>query len=181
MVLHKLIFGILIFCSLNASAQYYHKSNKLLKFVGAAGIAAGPENLISLPKLSGFASFKLGGKADHRFGNFQRHSFYIGTESSIVILFAAAGSISGVAGFKSDRFTLDCSLTRLWLMNPEGDIVSRQTTLNPKIGVMFGPIWMKVGPSVLMTNENIFRDTFGNFLHIGNVPFNLEVNYNLSW
>jgi len=116
-----------------------------------------------------------------QFGNFQQNSFYIGSEVSIAVVFAGAISISGTTGFKIGRFTTDCSLTRLWLANPSGDVVSRQTTLNPKFGFMIGPIWVKTGPSFLITNENIFGESFGNFLHIGQIPFNIELNYNLTW
>lgn len=171
----SLVFGQMTY------AQYFKLKNNSVQFVGAAGIGVGQENLVSMPKLSGLMSIKLGSKSNSKFGNFQKNAFYVGAEGSILIFFTGAWSISGTSGIKINRFTTDCSLTRLWLANPNGSIVSRQTTLNPKFGIMFGPVWLKGGPSFLLTNENIFRDSFGNFMHIGKVPFNLELNYNLTW
>lgn len=176
-----LIFAFLLFSNCLVFGQYFRPKNDIVQMVGMAGIGVGQENLVGLPKLSGFASFKLGRQSNSKFGNFQKSAFYIGSEASIVVLFAGAASISGTAGFKTGRFTTDCSLSRLWLANSDGDVVARQTTLNPKIGVMIGPVWIKTGPSFLLTNENVFRDLFGNFMHITNIPFNLELNYNFTW
>lgn len=176
-----LIIGFLLFSNSFVFSQYYKPNSGKTQFVGTMGLGVGQENLVSLPKLSGFASFKLGNRSISNHGNFQKNSFYLGAEASIVVFFAGAVSISGTTGLKTGPLSFDCSLTRLWLANPDGDVVARQTTLNPKIGIMMGPVWLKAGPSFLLTDYDIFGESFGNFMHIGNIACNLELNYNLSW
>lgn len=176
---------ILIFVllgNISTNAQYYRPRKNNVQFVGSLGIGLGQENLLSLPKLSGLISFEMNRKNNrNRFWNFQKNAFFAGTEVSIVILFGMAVSIAGTVGLKTGPITIDCSITRLILTNPDGVVVSRQTTVNPKLGIILGPVWIKTGPSLLSTNPNIFGNTFGNFMHIKAVPFNLEVNYSLTW
>jgi hypothetical protein len=172
---------LVVWASLNLHGQYHKLRNNNVQFVGTIGLGLGQENIISFPKLSGLASFRLGRNSGAAYGNFQKDALYVGSEASIVVLFAGAVSISGISGIKKGPLTADCALTRLWLANPDGDIVARQTTLNPKFGVMFGPAWLKVGPSFLLTNEDVFRDIFGDFMHVAGLGINLELNYNLSW
>jgi hypothetical protein len=169
--------GVLLFFNSIVLGQHYKSNKDKVRILGSVGLGLGQENLISLPKLSGMVSFKLNNGTYSKLGQLQKFSFYVGTEASIVVFFAGAFSISGTGGFKTGPITTDCSLTKLYLVNPDGNVVARQTTLNPKIGVMIGQVWIKTGPSFLLSEYDIFRETFGNFMHIGNVAFNFEVNY----
>ena len=69
MKFHLLICLILVFSCSNTLAQDYHQKNDKIQTIGTIGLAVGQENLVSLPKLSGFASIKLGKKTNSKFGN----------------------------------------------------------------------------------------------------------------
>jgi len=174
------IFGLLIYIHANILGQST-EPNDNLKFIGSVGIGIGQENFVSLPKLSAYASYNLLNNIDSTDHNLQKCNIYLGAEVSMFVFFAGAFSISGTAGLQTGPITLDCAITRLWLSDAEGDIAGRQTTLNPKIGGMIGPIWIKAGPSFLLTNENVVSETFGNFMRIGDYYMNVEVNYFLTW
>lgn len=176
-----LIIGLLLFSNALVFGQHNRPNGDKMQLVGTVGLGVGQENLVSMPKLSGFASFKLGNRSISNHGNFQKNAFYLGSEASVLIFFAGAVSVSGTAGIKVGSLSFDGSLTRLWLANPDGNVVARQTTLNPKMGVMIGPVWLKAGPSFLLTDNSVWRELFGNFMHIDHIACNLELNYILSW
>ncbi len=172
-----LILGLLICAHSNTFGQTTEPYIDNLKFVGSVGIGIGQENFVSLPKLSAYASYNFLNNKEGANQELQNCNIYFGLEASMFVFFAGAFSISGTAGLKAGPVTLDCALTRLWLSDSEGDIVGRQTTLNPKIGGMIGPVWIKAGPSFLLTDENVVSETFGNFMRIDNYYINVEVNY----
>lgn len=181
MRLKFLILGLFIYLLSNTFGQVTEHVKDNLKFIGSVGIEIGQENFVSLPKFSAYASYNLLNNKDSTSDNLEKGCVYFGVEGSMFVFFAGAFSVSGTTGFQAGRLTLDCALTRLWLSDADGYSVGRQTTLNPKIGVMFGPVWIKAGPSLLLTNDDFISETLGNFMRIGNNYINVEVNYFLTW
>lgn len=181
MRLKLLILGLFIYLLSNTFGQVTEHVKDNLKFIGSVGIEIGQENFVSLPKFSAYASYNLLNNKDSASDNLEKGCVYFGVEGSMFVFFAGAFSVSGTTGFQAGRLTLDCALTRLWLSDADGYSVGRQTTLNPKIGVMFGPVWIKAGPSLLLTNDDFISETLGNFMRIGNNYINVEVNYFLTW
>lgn len=155
-----------------------HNSN--IDWAGTLGVAMGGENLLSVPKLSGYGSLPFGKRRkSHR--NFSRNAFYFGSEVSLLVFFGGAFSIAAVTGIKAGPITLDCNINRMILSNPNGDIVGRQSTINPKFGCMLGPVWLKVGPSFLLTDTPIWTDITGGFMQIKDTPLNIEVVFDMTW
>ena len=154
-------------------SQHYNNGFKRIDLLGHIGLSFGQETLIGLPKLGGICrlNFKRAQSIENR--PFKGSSFYVGADLSMFVLFAGAFSSGIQAGFKFGPITIDNSFSRLSLMSPESDIVARQTTYNPKIGLVIGPAWLKFGPSYIIKGDNILRDGFG----MNNFPFNAELCY----
>jgi len=107
------------------------------------GFGIGPETGISLmtPKISYY--------------NFQDRkilSTYYGIEGAINLIIAPWFALDCLYGVKKNIFTFDTSVGVWWLPKTKlGDGYVDpyfHTTLNPKIGVKFGKVWLKAGPSM---------------------------------
>lgn len=172
----------------DSHAQYRPK--RLGTLHGFVGVGLGQEHLLSLPKVS--AIYSLGFKQNRRFKfrssrlpfsgihDLPENGLLFGTEVSMFVLFAGTFSTSALIGIKSGPVTAETSITRQFLASPDGDIVARQSTLNPKLGVKMGPIWLKTGPSFLLGSEDVYGSIFGDFLKIGGTAFNVELSYQFS-
>lgn len=178
--INLLLLGFILYLQATTFGQSTDVHDNL-KFIGSTGIGIGQENFVSLPKLSAYVSYNLLNNNDTTSNTLQKCNIYFGAEASMLVFFGGTFSISGTAGLQTGPITLDCPITRLWLSDAEGDIAGRQTTINPKIGGMIGPIWIKAGPSFLLTDDEFVGDIFGNFMRIGDYYMNVEVNYFINW
>ncbi len=153
--------------------QHYNNDFKRIDLLGHIGVSFGQETLIGLPKLGGICRLNFNRTKSIENRPFKGNSFYVGADLSMLVFFAGAFNTGVQAGFKFGPITIDNSFSQLSLMSPESDIVARQTSYNPKIGLVIGPAWLKFGPSYIIKGDNILRDGFG----MNNFPFNAELCY----
>lgn len=137
---------------------------------GMGGVAAGQEYLVSV-KGSFIKPFRIGSNKGSRskFG-FYPVCAYAGAEAGLMGLFALWGGIGVCGGFAAGPVTIDNSVTCFGIMGNEG-AGGGHITSNPKLGLKFGPVWMKAGPSFLLTSES----ATGNWLQIGQTKMNFEL------
>jgi len=178
----KNIFCLLIILFIdnsNALCQKRGFDTNRLGFAYTAGLSLGQETIIGLPKFGGLASYNLSNNKYKRFGGFYKSSIYFGSEVSLFAIVAGAWSISGIAGINLNRFTFESSITRLGISSPDGNVKERETNLNLKLGVILGPVWIRVGPSYFH-NESIWQTNFDDFLSINGTYMNIDVTVNMD-
>mgnify|MGYP000270931559 CR=1 FL=1 len=139
----------------------------------SVGGSAGHEAFIGAPKMGFYKPWAIKGKGQRPSRNgFYPVSFYAGSETSLFVLFAGTFSISATTGFNAEWFTLDGSVSRTSVASPDGDVVSRFTTFNPKLGLAIRKVWIKAGPCYFINGE-----PWENWVNINGIPFNFEVRY----
>jgi len=143
---------------------------KRFDLVGFTGTSYGTETLIGAPKIGGFFRYNFQTTTTYNYP-FSGNSLYIGLETSMCILFAGAFSAGINGGVKMGPFTLDHSISKLWLINPDGNTVGSQKSYNPKIGFVMGHFWLKAGPAYILSGDYMLRDRFG----LKHPPFNIEL------
>ncbi len=136
----------------NYPSFYKNKRRKASFFYGDpspivyGGLAIGQETFIATPRagiLGEFAIIRRNRNA--KMWNFHRFSIYGGAEGSIFGLFVFGGSAAAVGGIKMSVFTLDINASVSgFALN---DAKFGYSTYNPKLGLVLGPVWLKVGPS----------------------------------
>lgn len=156
--------------------QKLRRYNKRLSLGQKSGFWAyfggsfGTETLIGLPNMGVLGHYNFThSKSTFKSGT----SIYGGVNCSAFVLFAGAFSYGINSGVKTGPLTLDVSLSNLRITNNDGDIVSRQSSLSPKIGILLKDVWLKFGYSRIISGKNILHEDFG----IPNFPMNIELSY----
>jgi len=145
------------------------------------GFGAGPETGLSLlmPKLSYY-----------NFQNRKNLSTYYGIEGSYWIIIAQWMSLDFLYGVKKNIFTFDTSIGVWWYpkldnKNTSSEVVGPyfHSTLNPKIGVKLGRVWLKGGPSIFLY-KNYPKDQgpigITDMIKIGHTLCNFEILIKLN-
>lgn len=153
------------------SSNYYKPQQT--KWLNSAGVSAGQETFIGA-KLGVYREFSLvRDRRDDR--NFRKFSLYAGPEASLFVFFAGVFSFSATGGVALGPFTLDNAVTYTTFVSPNGHAGQDYGSLNPKIGLQLGPVWLKAGPSYLISGSTIWGDY--RFLEINEQPWNFEIRY----
>lgn len=139
------------------------------------GAAVGPETGISgfLPKIS-YYQFARSGAWQH----------YRAAEASLWLMEAVFFSVDALAGIQWKAASLDVSLG--WLYYPKLNSAQlpvsygpyQQLTLNPKMGIQLGRVWLKAGPAFfLYRNYRPDENQVGLFslTQIGKLHYNFEL------
>ncbi|MCR9172147.1 MAG: hypothetical protein NXI10_06630 [bacterium] len=185
---YVLLFAFLLLGT-HLFAQYppYYKRKKGRNFhphsnvniVGQIGIAAGQEHFISAPK--GGVFLDTGGEYPRHlkmrnldWDSFSDVGFHAGPQLSMFILFGGWFSYGVQGGISVKPFTFDVSITRTTILNPDSDVVGRDNTINPKLGIFVGPVWVQCGPSFAMNGKG---ENLNNIIRLNGQPFNFELSY----
>lgn len=180
------IFVLFLVIGAQLYAQHYPpyrnqagKSSFHTGFVGQIGIAAGQEHFISTPKGSvfldtGFEYPRRFPRKEIDWNSFSDIGFHVGPQLSIFVLFGGWFSYGFQGGISIKPFTFDVSFTRTIVQNPDSEVVGRDNTLNPKIGIFIGPVWIQGGPSFAMNGKS---SNFNNIIRINGQPCNFELSY----
>ncbi len=145
--------------------------DKKFGLMGYMGVGFGREYLISAPKIAVLGMFQIRKKSLKKTYCFSGSSIYVGLETSMLVYFGGAFGVGANAGIKIGPITLDGSLSKLSLSSPSSEIVARQQTFNPKIGLVLGDAWLKAGPSYLLNGTDILSS----FLGGKEFRFNIEI------
>jgi len=162
--------------SRTAKYPYYNGRTSFLdRFIYSIGVSAGHETVISAPRLGAIFAIPFEGQTGYarNKASLGRFSFYTGVEASIFVFFAGTFGISGNAGLKIGPFTIDNSFTHTIVAGPSGES-HNYSSLNPKVGLKLGPIWIKAGPCYRLRG-NFELDKW---VQIGSIPFNFDILYN---
>lgn len=169
----KIILIVLFIYGFIHKAESQEKTENFFDKYMYTGVAVGPETGISafLPKI-GYYNFKES-------GNFET---YFGAEASFWVIQWPMLSADILYGIKKNLFTFDTSLGVLWL--PKATYVKTtphrtHITLNPKIGIRLGKVWIKAGPGVFLYKNYIREESAPilNLVRIGSVHYNFEILY----
>jgi len=123
---------------------------------GVKGYFIKPYSFTKSAKKSAFGFYKVGA--------------YTGLEYGGFMFFAIWGEIGVNTGVSLGPFTLDNSINSLFVL-VEGP-TRYQTTYNPKLGIHLGPVWLKAGPSFLISKESVL---FEDWIKIGKYNMNFEI------
>ena len=144
------------------------------KWECVVGIAAGQETIAALPKVGLYRKFDYG-RARSRFARGNKY-FYAGGEVSTFVFFAGTFTGGLNAGVRYRFITLDNSISGTAISSPESEIVGKYCTYNPKFGIWLGPVWIKAGPSFLVSGQSYW----GTFVDVGDTPFNVELLFRME-
>lgn len=160
-----------------------HRSSIGVEYVGQIGVSAGQETFIGAPRGGLFMDFGRDWKGSMRNApvglysdeaGFSDLGFHAGIQTSMLVFFAGWFSIGADAGFTLKPISLDVSVSRTIVVDPDGETVGRDNTVNPKLGVFIGPVWIQGGPSFAMNGKG---ENYNNIIRIDDIPFNFEVTY----
>ena len=157
---------------MNVFSPYQSKSNDFMDDVfGYGGIGVGQEYFFGVKGsvIKPFAFQKRARKP--KYGLYPLGA-YAGLEANGFSLFAAWGGVGVNGGFTVSNFTMDCSLMNWYAVGPDGQKVPSQQSLNPKLGLRMGPVWLKAGPSFLLSQDSFAPEQ----LKIGRLNYNFELN-----
>lgn len=103
---------------------------------------------------------------------------YGGGEVSFFYFFLGELSVSANAGIAFGSFTIDNNITSAMIFGfaHEGSFARYYHTCNPKIGIIIGPMWLKAGPSFLLSGEPAFPE----MMKINGRSFNFELLYTFA-
>jgi hypothetical protein len=158
-----IITTILLFSHLvvNTQTRYYYRKNTIDQYIG---IAAGQETFISgvMPK--------VGLLVQNFHTKNKKFSTYYGADITLGVFFQFWLSVTAQTGIRYNYISLDNSIGYLGLF-PQKLSSKHQFTCNPKLGTKIGPVWLKAGPSILLSH----RRALNNFLKIGEYYYNFEI------
>ncbi len=139
---------------------------------GTGGIGIGQEYWYGVQG-SVVMQFRLS-KKDYfkRYYGFYPVAAYTSIDLNCMGLFAVWGGVGINGGIALGHFTLDNSLSRWGILGPDGQDFG-QTLYNPKIGVHIGRVWIKAGPSILLSEERWKEDQ----LKLGEMNMNISISY----
>ncbi|MBK7129902.1 MAG: hypothetical protein IPM74_04640 [Crocinitomicaceae bacterium] len=144
------------------------------------GLALGRETFISmfLPKIGVMGTVSFGKqKKNSSFGvDFPKYGMYGAADLTIFGLFQVALSMTTWVGFKIGPLTIDNSIAFVRGF-PDGKKVNDDfylRTINPKIGLKIGIVWLKFGPSYTISGK---WDQLDNWFKIKNNFFNFDLNF----
>ncbi len=138
---------------------------------GSMGIFAGQEHFIALKgSLIKPINFGYRWRQAPKYG-FYPHGAYASLEGSLFGLFALWGGAGINIGYNIGPVTIDNSLTAWGIIGENNSF--GLTSYNPKIGLHFGPVWLKAGPSFRLSKHDFIE----NFLCTGDYHLNFELSF----
>jgi hypothetical protein len=177
-----MVFTCNLISALPDSTHYppYHRSNRsgYLKIAGQIGGSAGQETFIGAPRGGIFLDFgwnyRNKGRRLMNWDSFSDFGFHAGPQASILVFFGGWFSYGLNAGISLKPFTVDVSFSRTLISSPGGETVGRDNTINPKLGLCLGPVWIQGGPSFAMNGKD---SNLNNIIKIRGQAVNFEVSY----